>query len=295
MQTKALRLLDKNCYELARELPYLHTSPMSGILHGDYRFRGNGDLEVFEIFSKTQGTAYTEFGIPACSPVDVLKSFLPEDQWWPPRRGTCWEDHHAFEAWDGDRSSWLMLPAVEFYFGTQNSLEDLAANAAWLQSAGYQFIFEEARRQKPVCSMALNWCFNEPWPTAANNSLVNWPARPRPALEAVGNALRPTLASLRIPKFSYSLGETFSVSLHLLHDGLDPLDAQNIRVWLVIGTERIHIGDWSCPATGPNQNQQGPEFSIQLPFDATTNTFTLLTEVEGFPQRSSHYHHLIKP
>ena len=36
--------------------------------------------------------------------------------------------------------------------------------------------------------MALSWCFNEPWPAAANNSLVHWPAHAKPALAAVACA-----------------------------------------------------------------------------------------------------------
>ena len=41
-----------------------------------------------------------------------------------------------------------------------------------------QAIFEEARRQWKHCSVCLNWCFNEPWMTAANNSIVAYPAKP---------------------------------------------------------------------------------------------------------------------
>jgi len=40
-------------------------------------------------------------------------------------------------------------------------------------------------RQKPGCAMALNWCFNEPWPSAAGPCLVNWPSQPKPAYHAV--------------------------------------------------------------------------------------------------------------
>ena len=62
---------------------------------------------------------------------------------------------------------------------------NLVANGQLLQCEGYKAIYEEARRQKPYCSMALNWCFNEPWPTAANNSIINWPNIPKPAFYAV--------------------------------------------------------------------------------------------------------------
>ena len=50
---------------------------------------------------------------------------------------------------------------------------------------------EEARKQAPLCAMAINWCYCEPWKTAANNSLIAYPAAPKKAYEAVRAALRP--------------------------------------------------------------------------------------------------------
>ncbi len=292
-QTKAIRLLDKNCYEMAREIPFLPTSPMSGMAHGDYRFRF-GEREVFQTFAAAQATAYTEFGVPACSPVEVLQSFLPADAHWPPQRGTSWETHHAFGAWDGDKESWLMLSQVEHYFGPQTSLEALAANSARLQSAGYQFIFEEARRQKPICSMALNWCFNEPWPTAANNSLVNWPARARPALDAVRTALRPTQASIRMPRFAFAPGDSFTAGLFLLHDGPEPLPPACIEVWIECGGLRAMLARWQCPGTEANKNQAGPEFPVDLPSCPDSAEFTLVAHVAEKSEWDSAYVHLIR-
>jgi hypothetical protein len=43
-------------------------------------------------------TAYTEFGMPGPAPVEVLKTFLGEDELFPPRPGTNWETHNAFNA-----------------------------------------------------------------------------------------------------------------------------------------------------------------------------------------------------
>jgi len=57
----------------------------------------------------------------------------------------------------------LELWCIERYFGRPATLEQLVEWGQWLQSEGLKFVFEEARRQKPVCSMALSWCFNEPW------------------------------------------------------------------------------------------------------------------------------------
>jgi beta-mannosidase len=94
----------------------------------------------------------------------------------------------------------------------------MVKSGQWIQREGYKCIYEEARRQKPWCAMALNWCYNEPWPTAANNSLINYPAKPKPAFYAVASSCRPVLASARIPKFRWKKGEQFSVELFILND-----------------------------------------------------------------------------
>lgn len=294
MQTKALRLLNRNCYDAAPDIPFLPTSPVAGILHGDYRFRNPDRQEVFQIFAATVATGYCEFGVSACSPVEVLESFLPADQLWPPRTGTCWEDHHAFGAWDVDATAWLMLPLIEEYFGPQQSLEELAANSSWLQCSGYQFIFEEARRQKPICSMAINWCYNEPWPTAANNSLVNWPARPRPSLDAVRAALRPTLASLRMPKFVFKPGEKFEAQVCLLHDGPASLPNLSFTIWLSFPNGRHRAGAWECPPTQPNTNQEGPILTVELPPAMPKGEFFIEVELSDHSEWNSRYRHLMK-
>ena len=118
------------------------------------------------------------------------------------------------------------------------TLETLVARGAWLQCEGYKCLYEEARRQKPVCAMALNWCYNEPWPSAANNSLINWPARPKPAYYAVQP---PAAPRWRAPDWRSSPGPRANCSrpeLWLLHDGPDPLPAGRIEAFLEIGRAR---------------------------------------------------------
>ncbi len=83
-----------------------------------------------------------------------------------------------------------MKGMIDAYFGQARDLAELVDNGQLLQAEGYKAIYEEARRQKPYCSMALNWCFNEPWPTAANNNIVGYPNEPKPAFCAVRMCLQ---------------------------------------------------------------------------------------------------------
>lgn len=297
----ALRLLQRNCYDLDPSRPFLATTPLEGMRHGNYLFRSLQGEEVYQIFKKQSATAYVEFGCPSVASVETLKTILPEKDLWPPRPGTAWETHHAFGAWDQAADSWLMLEIIESYFGKTPDLQTLVAQSQWLASEGFKCLFEEARRQKPHCSMALNWCFNEPWPTAANNSLIEWPCRPKPALRGVADACRPTLASAQIEKFSWQPGEEFSCKIYLLNDSPDPIPAGTIECFLSIGETSLCVGTAPFPKLPPNTNWQGLTLSAPIPpSDAPTSNapnapmpLTLSLRISDHPNWNSSYQLLL--
>jgi len=138
--------------------------------------------------------------------IEVLKTIIPEEVWFPPKPGTAWETHHGFGAWQ--RNSWLELPTLEKYFGKPESVEDLVEQSQLLQTVGYKVIFETARQQKPYCSMAINWCYNEPWPTAVNNSLIGYVNKVKPAYHGVAASCRPVLASAAFEMFQVLVPRT---------------------------------------------------------------------------------------
>jgi len=186
----------------------------------------------------------------------ILKSILPEEELWPPEPGTSWESHHAYNAWVGD--TWLMQGMIEDYFGKSANLEELISNGQLIQCEGYKAIYEEARRQKPYCSMALNWCYNEPWPTAANNSLINWPDIPKPGFYAVRDACRSVLES-----------------------GV-------VKVKLVAGENVIDLAEWEYGDSHPNSNLEGPKVTSKLPL-WNMDRFTMELEVVNHPEYNSSY------
>jgi beta-mannosidase len=286
-QSLAIRLLNSQCLKYDPLTPFIPTSPIEGVGHGNYVFRDmqTGE-EVFRRMSRAHNTAYTEFGVPSPSSVAILRQIIPENELWPPRRGTSWESHHAFNAWVGN--TWLMQDMIEDYFGKSTSLEVLVAHGQLIQGEGYKYIYEEARRQKPYCSMALNWCYNEPWPTAANNNLISWPAIPKPAFYQVKNACRPVLASATISKFKWIPGELFTTRIWMLSDSPDKVKQGKIKVSLVAGEKRMELGRWNFNPIEPNTNQPGPEYSVSVP-DWPEGEFKLILEVEDQPALNSEY------
>jgi beta-mannosidase len=286
-QSLALRMLNSQCYKFDPLTPFIPTSPIYGMGHGHYVFRDfDGQTEVYQWMAEAKSTAYTEFGMPGPSPVDILKTIIPEEELFPPMPGTSWESHHAFKAWVGD--TWLMKDFLAEYFGEPETLEELVENGQWIQSEGYKCIYEEARRQKPWCSMALNWCYNEPWPTAANNSLINYPAKPKPAFYAVANSCRPVLASARIPRFRWKTGETFTVGLFVLNDKYKETGAGKMRIFLKSGNEKREIGSWEFASAPSNKNLEGPVFETIVP-NFRPGKMILILDVEGKPEWNSEY------
>lgn len=261
-QSPPLRLLDSLCFELDSDRPFLMTSPLYGMAHGGYTFyfdRQGG--EVYTAFRNSTNTAYTEFGVPSISSVKTLREIIPEDELFPPRETDAWVAHHGYGAWIGD--TWLCLSTLEKYFGKPGSIEELVDNSNWLQCEGYRTIFEETRKQWPRCSMAINWCYDEPWKTAANNSIIEYPTTPKPCYDFIKDALRPTLFSARIKKFSWSAGEVFDPELWLLNDSAEKISG-TVSVFVTVGKTTLHLLDWNAE-TGANVNAQGPTARAILP------------------------------
>jgi beta-mannosidase len=286
-QSLALRLLNSQCLRLNPETPFIPTSPIEGMGHGNYVFRDwtRGE-EVFARMNRSHFTAYTEFGMPAPASVEILRSIIPPDELWPPAPGTSWESHHAYKAWVGN--TWLMQDMIEDYFGKSASLEELVAHGQLIQGEGYKYIFEEARRQKPYCSMAINWCYNEPWPTAANNSLVSWPNITKPGFYQVRNACRPVLASATIEKFVWKPGESFVTQVWMLNDSPQNIDKGKVTISIVRDTERLVLGSWEYNEINKGENMKGKEFTIKMP-DWTPGQFKLRLDVEDRPEFNSEY------
>ena len=281
-QSHALRLLNKVCYEEDRNTPFLPTSPIMGMSHGPYFFC-DGDTEVYSFFDNAQSTAYNEFGVPSMPNPDYIKTFIPSDMLMPNPENSIWRLHHAFGAFGEEK--WLCLDIIEKYFGKQSKLDNIARYSAWLQCEGYKALFEEARRQKPICSMALNWCFNEPWKTAANNSLISYPSKPKTAYYSVKNSLSPVVASAKLKKFSYIGGEKFTAELWLLND-TDESVKDEIYAYIVIGGDKIHLTDWKTPTSKPGGNIKGVEISVALPLAADVCYFEVVLESKGYAGNS---------
>ncbi|MBQ5840861.1 MAG: hypothetical protein IIW40_02785 [Clostridia bacterium] len=292
-QHHALRLLDTVCYLQDRYTPFLMTAPLNGMGHGPY---GNYDTAAHKEYITTlvnsHFTAYTEFGCSGMPSAEYLRSFMSEEDFADCNENNAtWVAHHGFKAWFPD--CWCRTPEIDYYFGGYTSVEDLCNKSAFVQSMCYRSAFEEMRRQWPCCSMALNWCFNEPWPTAGNNSLLSWPAKPKQAYYAVQKAMRPQLASLRVDRHLWWGGERFTAQLWVLNDSLEAIPAGEIRVRYTLGDKTANWGSVCFDEVASQSNGQCGAITLALPANYE-GAIEISLEVEGRPELNSTYVYLCR-
>jgi len=287
-QSLALRLLDSNCLKMDPERPFIMTSPLNGAGHGPYYiFDHVHQEEAWPMFQKARQTAYCEFGCTGgMAPVETLAAIIPPESLFPPRPDAAWVAHHAYGS--SLLSAHLNTEVTEQLLGHARTLEELVEKSQLIQGEVLKGMFEEVRRQKMAASMAINWCFNAPWPAAANCSIVAWPAKPKLGLAAVGAALRPTLASLRIPHFHWQPGDLLTVETWVLSDSPQPLAGGVLSVWLRMTGQETHLLDWTFPNLPAGINLQGPQAQVLLPA-ADAQQFELVARVAGRPEMDSVY------
>jgi beta-mannosidase len=144
------------------------------------------------------------------------------------------------------------------------------------------------RRQAPLCAMAINWDFNEPWPCAAGNSLVNWPAEPKSALASVGAALRPTLLSLELPNNRYLSGETLTGTVWVLNDNAEAAPAERVSVYLHDGGNKTLLATLDTAEIAPRKNGKFGSFTLTVP-ESLSERFAISLECDGHADWNSTY------
>ena len=268
-QDEVIRLMNKYTYELTPDIPFISTAPVMGMAHGPYSFKARDNQEVISILPTCKNTAYTEFGCGGFSPIETLELICDLNDLLPLNCDNVFAMQHG--------SHWTTLP-VEEYFGEQDSLEDIVKCGQMMQSTTQSFIFEEARRQKPYCSLVSNWCFNEPWPNTGNNSLIAYPTNIKPVYYKVTDACRSVLASARYRQFSYTAGQCLDFDLFLLNDSLNKVPDGKVKVYVSVGEHKEEIMTWEYKDVKINSNVEGPTVRYTLPFVENADTVRIILE-----------------
>ena len=230
-QSHALRLLNKVCFEQDPHTPYINTSPIMGVHHGFYQFYSDkGEGDVMQIYRRCHSTAYPECGVCGMSDSEMIRAILPPEEHELLMDNQNYRDHFAFGTWK--KESWACKETNQMYFGKTDRLDDHIAYSRYLQYVGMPYVFEEARRQAPYCSMALMWCYNDVLRVVASSSLISYPTAPKPAYGRVRDALAGVTPSLRHDTYLYERDATFTGEVHLLNDTGKRADVTEIAVFV---------------------------------------------------------------
>ena len=143
--------------------------------------------------------------------------------------------------------------------------------------------------------MALNWCFNEPWPNAANNNLVTYPNITKPAFDAVAASLRPVIASASFDRFDWRSGQQIEINTWMLNDTYKKVPGSKVHVYITMDGDKAKIGNWEFDKLQENQNLQGPTVRFRVPDDIKTQLVKISLEVEGNSGYNSDYFLLVRP
>lgn len=292
-QHHALRLLDSICFAEDRFTPFDMTSPLNGMAHGPYRNYDEGiKEELITSVRKHHDTAYTEFGAPGMSNREVILSFMSEEEFNKCEEGQpAWEGHFGFHA--GWYESWVRKVEVNHYFGGFTDTDDLIRKTQFIQAMSYRSVFEEARFQWPHCSMVVNWCWNEPYACAANNSVLCWPDVPKPCHRSIALALRPQEAAFRVDRHLWNAGESFTGEIWILNDSADVLTNGNVTLEYNIGDGWAEWGMLRFGDVDPRRNQKCGVFTAEIPVDYD-GLLKIRLKVDGRPDMDSEYSYICR-
>lgn len=251
-QSKALRNLNSICLEHDANTPFVMTLPIYGVIHGSYGFLYR-NMEPQILFRQLQATAFTEFGVPSTSSKETFDVYMSNPEKYK-------VEHFGKSAWPGNIESWSNETQIESFLGKIKDLDDLIFKSQLLQGIIYKQIFEEVRWQKETASMAINWNFNDSYPTYANNSLVEYGGKPKPALKEIGNSLKPTVLSLITD--SVKVNDIFTAKLGILNDAKETSDV-NVEIVFIQGEKKI-IKHAKLDKCNPYKNSETIDLVIDL-------------------------------
>ncbi|GAA2211734.1 glycoside hydrolase family 2 protein [Nonomuraea monospora] len=202
-------LLPSAVSRLSPEIPYWPGSPyselkrMNGVMDGDRHawevwhgvdvgaggpaaFASRGEAVHFSRYRHDKGRFISEFGLHAAPALDTLR------RWTPPGSLELHSPQFRHRNKDVPRNKGDDLMSVET--GLPAGLEQYVDFSMACQAEGLKFGIEHYRRRQPVCSGALIWQFNDPWP-GLSWSVVDHDLVPKAGFYFAQRAYRPVLAS----------------------------------------------------------------------------------------------------
>lgn len=141
--------------------------------------------------------------------------------------------------------------------------------------------------------MILNWCLNEPWPTAVYNSIIEYPNEKRLSYEAVKASLRPMMASVKFIRFDFKAGKQLALDLWMLNGTYEEIASGDMEVYFTMDEQRIKIASLHFDRIDKNQRLEEPKIRYIVPKCISSQLARIMIEIINNQTYNSDYYILI--
>jgi len=222
------------CNEVDPTRPFHDPDPETiGQRHGDYWYNDPAFYLNYRSPRLNSGgpdnpMEWTEFGVGGAASVETLKAIMPAEHLWPIRYDDpFWNFHKGVNAIG--RDNWLGMPGFTRLFGEMPDLQTTVRCSQFVQAEGLRYACQSMRRFRWHRSACAMWVFNEPWPNAAHNAVVEYYGRKPMAYYYVKQAYAPIDVLAVYSSLEAPVGKPLPVELWATNDQLQPLKGYRCR------------------------------------------------------------------
>jgi beta-mannosidase len=223
--SRQMAQLRKICIETDPSRPFHDPDPEHDAQrHGPYWHTRRG----YAAYNNERPIECTEYGPSGAASVETLRAIMPAEALWPIRPDNWhWAWHKGIKAWH--EQEWLCEPLFRDVFGELPDLATTVRCSQFWQAEGLRYANQSMRRYRWHRSACASWTYNEPWPNAAQNCVVEYLGRPKMAYYYTKRAFAPLDVMAVYSSLEAPVGRPMSVELWGVNDRLEPLAGYRCR------------------------------------------------------------------
>lgn len=153
-------------------------------VHGPWGMGGFSDIEAWRTYWETDDALFrSEVGMPGACDVGLLQRYAGRESLWPPQ-GAYWM--HTAAWWtqrDRYKADLESLPE-------EMALSEYVRRTQEHQAAAYAIAARTCKTRFPRCGGFIIWMGHDLFPCPANNSVIDFEQRPKPAYYALLNVFK---------------------------------------------------------------------------------------------------------
>ncbi len=186
-----------------------------GIHHQTHGPWGNLELKGrYRYYNDDDSLFRSETGCPGAASMTALRRHRGDQPLGPADESNPY--------WLVPGAAWIPDKDVTREFGPlpegMTQLETMVKGSRYLQAESYRYAAEETRRKHPRCSGFIVWMGHDSMHCAANNSVIEIDASPKPAYDWLRGAFARRTVSFRHDRMCYQPGDRLTGEVWVTHD-----------------------------------------------------------------------------